>query len=137
MMKLMTLSDAVETAQKLIGVAFYEDPDIAQSVVSVSLIFESGAVHFSACGDDDTIVFKDKVEHTLSTQKAYAHDVFGEAFGKTLFYAWAMQNTKGYPDAIQLEFDDETLSNEVIIQIKAIASSLHFFRVTRIPEHHV
>ena len=57
-------------------------------------------------------------------------EIFVEATGSVVEYAWTMRNHRGYADAIQLRLLDLGSRSESTVQLEVMASTLHASVVT-------
>ena len=59
-----------------------------------------------------------------------AGEIFVEAIGSILEYAWTMRNHRGYLDAVQLRLLNLETRKTYTVQLEAMASSLHALAVS-------
>ena len=59
-------------------------------------------------------------------------EIFAEATGSVVEYAWTMRNHRGYTDAIQLRLLDLGSRSESTVQLEVVASALHTSVVTHV-----
>lgn len=119
-----------------------KEPIIAEDLLggedleSFCLRFEHGLVIIHVAGENDTVSvsvdFGFREEFTRSKRRDIsAHPPWNTAVGKCLWEVWALTNSLGYQDAIQLEFGAVGGGGKVRIQLEAVASTLHPYVVHR------
>ncbi len=108
-------------------VGYLYDAEVPKAVAGVRLIFDHGDWVVTVDEDDDTIELAETTDKVLDRwQIAEASSFFpwAAAIGKTVRWAWTLENQQGYLDALQLELASTSRGGSVGIQLVAMASHL-------------
>ena len=114
-----------ERAGRLVAVRHGCYPELPDTVAAVVLSFESGEWLVAVCSDDDTVELQ---ELSVSRHREFDYrdpaegSAWGPALGKSVLWAWTLENQQGYVDGVQFSFGEG--GHEVCqVQLLAIGSS--------------
>ena len=97
------------------------------------LEFENGTLFVECDVDTDEVLARLAPDALGSELPSLGPDeIFAEAIGSVVEYAWTMRNHRGYTDALQLRFLDLRSRSESTVQLEVLASALHASVVTRV-----
>ena len=126
-----TLRQVVDTSELLMEAEEYLDQDLAMQCVCIRLLFSSGQeVYVFAEGTDDSVVVRSKRPDYLSDAAicpAAATNQWSLAIGRPLLWAWAMTNTQGRVDGVQVEFgtvDQPGLTLQVVVRASTLRTGV-------------
>jgi hypothetical protein len=104
----------------------YLDEDLGGQCVGIRLAFSEKAFFVYAEGADDSICVSWTPPATLSDEsirRALAPAEWASAVGRPILWAWAMTNTQGRVDGVQIEFgtvDHPSITLQMVVRASTL-----------------
>jgi hypothetical protein len=126
----MQLAEASKSGKRLKCIECAEVAGV-EGFTSLSLLFEDGnSLSFRVNEDTDELLYGKAGEGRRDLRLALPG--VERAYGLSLTWSWEMKNHQGYFDAVQLELTDDTMSRNVVLQLKVAASVINVYSVEKL-----
>jgi hypothetical protein len=116
----------VDEGSLLTAAEVYLDEDLGGQCVGICLAFSENVIFVYAEGADDSVCVSWTSPAALSDgsiHRAFAPAEWASAVGRPILWAWAMTNTQGRVDGVQIEFgtvDHPSITLQVVVRASTL-----------------